>query len=124
MPLTTLADAPTFELEGFTFRPLAVPSRGSTELAIWALELVPGATSEVHSMDREEVFVVVEGKVGATVAGEEVLAAAGDAIIVPAHAVLQLRNACAENPAKVTAVTSVGMKATVGGSSFAPPWAQ
>lgn len=127
MPLTTLAtlaDAPAFELEGFTFRSLAVPSRGSTELAIWTVELVPGATSEVHSMDREEVFVVVEGKVGATVAGEDVLAGAGDAIIVPAHAVLQLRNASPENPARVTAVTSVGMKATVGGASFAPPWAQ
>lgn len=124
MPLTTLADAPTFERDGFTFRPLAVPSRGSTELAIWALELEPGADSEVHSMDREEVFVVVEGEVGATVAGEEVLARAGDAIIVPAHAELQIRNACPRNPAKVTAVTSVGMKAIVGGASFAPPWAQ
>ncbi|GAA1982131.1 cupin domain-containing protein [Catenulispora subtropica] len=124
MPLTTLADAPTFERDGFTFRPLAVPSRGSAELAVWTVELAPGVHSEVHSMDREEVFVVVEGRVSATVAGEDVLAAAGDAIVVPAHAVLQLRNACPQNPARVTAVTSVGMRATVGGNSFAPPWAQ
>ncbi|MGW2249969.1 cupin domain-containing protein [Kitasatospora sp. NPDC001660] len=66
----------------FTFRPLAVPSRGSTELAIWALELAPGVHSETHSMDREEVFVVIEGKVSATVAGEDVRAEAGDAIVV------------------------------------------
>ncbi len=124
MSLSTLADAPTFERDGFTFRPLAVPSRGSTELAIWALELGPGVHSEIHSMDREEVFVVVEGKVFATVADEDVLAGAGDAIIVPADAVLQLRNGCPQNPARLTAVTTVGMKATVGGVTFAPPWAQ
>ncbi|CAM5507848.1 cupin domain-containing protein [Kitasatospora aureofaciens] len=123
-PLTPLADAPTFERDGFTFRPLAVPSRGSTELAIWALELAPGVHSETHSMDREEVFVVIEGKVSATVAGEDVLAEAGDAIIVPAHSTLQLRNGCPHDPAKLTAVTSAGMKATVGGVTFAPPWAQ
>jgi quercetin dioxygenase-like cupin family protein len=124
MPLTALADAPTFERDGFTFRPLAVPSRGSTELAIWALELTPGACSEIHSMDREEVFVVVEGEIRATVAGEDVVAKVGDALIVPAHAVLQLRNGCPHGPARVTAVTSVGMKATIGGATFAPPWAQ
>lgn len=122
--LIPLADAPTFERDGFTFRPLAVPSRGSVELAVWALELAPGAHSETHSMDREEVFVVIEGKVSATVAGEDVLAEAGDAITVPAHATLQLRNGCPHNPAQLTAVTSAGMKATTDGATFAPPWTQ
>ncbi|MER7989368.1 cupin domain-containing protein [Streptomyces noursei] len=122
MPLTPLADAPTFERDGFTFRPLAVPSRGSTELAIWALDLAPGVHSETHSMDREEVFVVIEGKVSATIAGEDVHAEAGDALIVPAHATLQLRNGCPRHPAKLTAVTSAGMQATAGGATFAPPW--
>ncbi len=124
MPVSTLADAEVFARDGFTFRPLAVPSRGSAELAIWALRIGPGAVSEVHSMDREEVFVVVRGKVSATVGGEEVSAGDGDAIIVPAGSALRIRNACPENPAELTAVTSVGMKATVGGATFPPPWAQ
>ncbi|WP_411129243.1 cupin domain-containing protein [Streptomyces sp. x-19] len=124
MPLSTLAGAPVFDRDGFTFRPLAVPSRGSTELAIWSLELAPGAQSEPHQMDREEVFVVLDGEVSASLAGEEVLAGPGDAIIVPAHATLRLRNASAQAPATVTAVTSAGMKATVGGATFPPPWAQ
>ncbi|MFG2631087.1 cupin domain-containing protein [Streptomyces sp. NPDC048473] len=124
MPLSTIADAKVFDRDGFTFRPLAVPSRGSVELAIWALEIAPGAASEAHAMDREEVFVVVSGKVSATVAGLEVNAGDGDAIIVPAGTELQIRNTCAENPATLTAVTSAGMKATVGDSTFPPPWAQ
>jgi len=124
MPLATLADAPRFARDGFTFRPLAVPSRGSTELAVWALDLEPGAVSETHSMDREEVFVVVSGAVLAVVGDREVHAGPGDAVIVPAHATLRIGNADAAEPARLTAVTSVGMTATVGGAAFAPPWAQ
>ncbi|MEZ0111738.1 quercetin dioxygenase-like cupin family protein [Catenulispora sp. EB89] len=124
MPLSTLAEAPRFDLDGFTFRPLAVPSRGSTELAIWALDLEPGARSQPHTMDREEVFVVVSGAVSATVGEREVQAGPGDAVIVPPHTTLRLGNASTESPAVLTAVTSAGMNATVGGAAFAPPWAQ
>ena len=124
MPLSTLADAPSFARDGFTFRPLAVPSRGSAELAVWSLDLLPGACSETHSMDREEVFVVVSGEVAATVAEREVNAGPGDAIIVPAHARLQIRNADAGNAARLVVATSVGMRAMVGGAEFVPPWAQ
>ncbi|MYU55422.1 MULTISPECIES: cupin domain-containing protein [Streptomyces] len=124
MPLSTLADAPVFARDGFTFRPLAVPSRGSSELAVWALEIAPGSAGEVHSMDREEVFVVVSGKVSATVADQEISTASGDAVIVPAHHTLRIRNACATTPATLTAVTSAGMRATVGDATFPPPWAQ
>lgn len=123
-PLAALADAPHFARDGFTFRPLAVPSRGSTELAAWALDMEPGARSETHSMDREEVFIVISGTVTATVAEREVIAGPGDAIIVPPHAALRIGNADAEVPARLTAVTSVGMRALVGGVPFTPPWAQ
>ena len=58
MPVATLADAQIFERDGFTFRPLAVPSRGSQELALWALDVAPGAASVAHTVDREELFVV------------------------------------------------------------------
>ncbi|MFD7665033.1 cupin domain-containing protein [Streptomyces sp. NPDC059788] len=121
MPLSTGADAPTFERPGFTFRPLAVPSRGSTELAIWRLHAAPLAASEPHSMDREEVFVVLDGRITATVGGEEVVAGPGDAVIVPAHTELCLRNG--EAPSTVNVVTSAGMRATLGDATFPPPWA-
>jgi quercetin dioxygenase-like cupin family protein len=124
MPLSTLADAARITCDGFTFRPLAVPSRGSTELAVWALDLEPGVRSETHSMDREEVFVVISGAVSATVAGREVEAGPGDAIIVAPHATLQVRNASATEAARLTAVTSVGMTALVDGAAFTPPWAR
>ena len=124
MPLSTASDAPTYDADGFVFRPLAVPSRGSTEIAVWEVTGEPGARSVVHSMDREEVFVVVEGVLGATVAGAELRAGAGDALTVPAGAALQVWNAGDGGPLRLTACTSRGMRATVDGATFAPPWAQ
>ncbi|MDW5596641.1 cupin domain-containing protein [Conexibacter stalactiti] len=123
MPLATLADAPTFAREGFTFRSLAVPSRGSAELAVWALEAAPGACSEPHSLDREEVFVVAAGTLTATVGDERHALAAGDALIVPPGTPLQLANDGAET-ARLTVCTSAGMRARLNGEAFTPPWAQ
>lgn len=121
MPHATLADAPTFGRDGFTFRPLAVPSRGSSELAVWALEAAPGAAGEPHSLDREEVFVLLEGAVSATVGDAEHVLAPGDALIVPPGTPLALRNDAA-GTARLTVCTSAGMQAQIGGDSFAPPW--
>ncbi|OJV57922.1 MAG: cupin [Cellulomonas sp. 73-145] len=124
MPLSTLSDAPTFAADGFVFQPLAAPSRGSTEIAVWQVTGQPGARSSVHSMDREEVFVVAEGVLGATVDGAQLRAGTGDALTVPAGAVLQLWNAGDGGPVRLIACTSRGMRATVDGATFAPPWAQ
>jgi quercetin dioxygenase-like cupin family protein len=123
LPLATLADAPRFTRDGFTFRSLAVPSRGSTELAVWALEAAPGARSEPHALDREEVFVLAAGTLAATVGGAAHALAPGDALIVPPGTPLQLANEGAE-PALVTVCTSAGMRAQLNGESFTPPWAQ
>src|ERR1051325_3793789 len=121
MPLSTLTDAKKFEVDGFVITQLAAPSKGSTELAMWTTEAEPGSCSVDHQMDHEELFYVVTGTMTATVDGEQVEAAAGDAIIVPPGSHLQLRNETTE-PAKMTCVTRVGMKATVDGETFARPW--
>lgn len=121
MSHATLADAPVFSRDGFTFRPLAVPSRGSAELAVWALEGAPGAASAPHSLDREEVFVVCDGSVRATIDGVEHVAAAGDALIVPADTPFQLRTD-GDGPARLTVCTRAGIQATVGGETISPPW--
>jgi mannose-6-phosphate isomerase-like protein (cupin superfamily) len=123
MPVATLSGAPVFEREGFVFRPLAVPSRGSTELALWALEVAPGAASETHSVDREEVFVVNFGTVSASIDGADNGVADGDALIVPAGVPFRLRNP-GPDVARLTVITSAGMRGTVDGVTFDPPWAQ
>lgn len=121
MPHATLADAPVFDRDGFTFRPLAVPSRGASELAVWQVEGASGAASAPHTLDREEVFVVVSGSVRATVGGEEHLVTTGDALIVPADTSFQLRTD-GDEPTALTVCTRAGIQATVGGETITPPW--
>jgi len=117
-----LAEARAFRLHGFAFRPLATPRLGAAELALWHVDAPPGAESPPHSMDREEVFVVQRGRLGATVAGVDVELEPGDALTVPAGATLVLRNT-SDEPAEALACTSAGMQATVHGKVMAPPWA-
>ncbi|NYI08204.1 cupin domain-containing protein [Allostreptomyces psammosilenae] len=124
MPLSTRAEAPTFTLPGFTFHPLATPSRGSAELAVWTVEMEPAAAGEPHSLDREEVFVVVSGRVSAVVGGEEWTAGPGDALTVPPGTEFALRNASAEEPARLTVATTVGVTARLGDAVISPPWAR
>ncbi|NIJ13844.1 quercetin dioxygenase-like cupin family protein [Saccharomonospora amisosensis] len=123
MTLATLMDAPTFDIGGFQARSLAVPSRGSTELAVWSLEAAPGAATEWHTVDREEVFVLQEGKVLVEVGEQVHELTAGDAAIATPGVPFRLRNPAAV-AARLTVCTSKGMRGTVNGRTIDPPWAQ
>ena len=121
MPIATLADAPEFSLGDLRIRSLAVPSRGSRELSSWQVDLPPQTTSGVHSLNREQVIVVNSGSVTATIDGAEFTAGPGDALILPADSVVELRN---PTDAGSTALvfSPAGFQATAGNATFAPPW--
>lgn len=106
-----------FERHGFVFRPHATPSRGgSTQIALWTVEVPAGAESERHQVDREEVFHVLEGRV--TVNGVD--AGVGETVVVPPHVEFQLVG----GPAKVLVATSVGITGLVGDRRITPPWSR
>ncbi|WP_216214519.1 cupin domain-containing protein [Amycolatopsis aidingensis] len=123
MTLARWAEAPRFDNAGFVFHPQAVPSRGSAELAVWALEATPGARSERHTVDREEVFVLHEGRLVAEVGAAEHEFTPGDALIVPPDTPLCLHNPGARS-ARLTVCTSRGIRGVVHGRTIDPPWAQ
>jgi quercetin dioxygenase-like cupin family protein len=113
MTLASLSEAPTIDNAGFVFRPPALPSRGSAELAIWSVEVAPGAHSEPHTVSREEVFRLRSGRVSVEVGDKVPEPAPGDAIIVPPDTPLRLGNpgsekalltVCASNAAMGTIV--------------------
>ncbi|MCE7012116.1 cupin domain-containing protein [Kibdelosporangium philippinense] len=122
MTVATRAEAPHFEVEGYEFHPLAVPSRGSKELAVWSISAAPGASSTPHQHDREVVFIVTTGQMTGSIGGETFQADPGDAIIVPAHTDFTLGNASPTEPASLTVSTTAGMQAIVEGNSLQPPW--
>lgn len=123
MPIIKSSDAPTFSNHGLTVTGLAAPSRGARETATWRVALGPGCTGTPHSLDREEIFVVLAGTAVATLDGMEQPLAAGDTLIVPPHTAFSLANPGAV-PCEAIAILPVGGRATLpGGEPFVPPWA-
>jgi quercetin dioxygenase-like cupin family protein len=124
MPVLNAPAAPTHDLGGARFTSLATPSRGATDTAVWKVEILPGTPATPHALTREEVLVVLEGKASVRIAGHDGQAEAGDAIVVPAGAELELANAGAE-PLRLLCCLPVGGQARLAdGSTFTPLWAQ
>ena len=123
MPVSTFAQAEKVEFHGLTAHPIAVPSRGSAELAIWHLEVAPGVRGEVHTVDREEVFVLRSGRLTGTLGGEPCEAGPGDALIVPPGVPFGLGNDGTE-PAHAVVCTSAGVRASLNGQTVIPPWSR
>jgi mannose-6-phosphate isomerase-like protein (cupin superfamily) len=117
------AEAPQFELPGILFTGLAAPSRGSAQVCTWRLAVEPGLTGQPHVLDRDEVFMVLSGRVRVTPDGE--LIGAGDAVTVPAGESIALSNPGAE-PAELYVAIPAGFTATTaeGTPIGTPPWAQ
>jgi quercetin dioxygenase-like cupin family protein len=122
MTVATLADAQVHEFDGTTFRSLAVPSRGSSELAVWRAEVPPGKTGAEHSLTHEEVLVVVKGALSATIGGQVCVAGPGDALIFPAHTPGTIGNASDSEPLEFLCCTTAGVKGFIGETTITPPW--
>ena len=93
-------------------------------MCAWRLTVAPGtAADSPHTLDHDEVFLVVSGAIRLAPDGDPV--AAGDAAVVPAGEGIQLSNA-ADGPAEVIVAIRAGFTAkTADGTSVGtPPWAQ
>jgi quercetin dioxygenase-like cupin family protein len=63
-----------------------------TAVAVWHTTAAPATSGPNHRIDREQVVVVIKGELTAQVDGATIVASAGDAVVLPAGAVRQLRN--------------------------------
>jgi mannose-6-phosphate isomerase-like protein (cupin superfamily) len=119
------AEAPVFTLPDVEFRGLTAPSRGARELCTWHLYVAPTPLGEPHSLDREEVFVLIEGQLVIVIDGIATTLTSGDAIAVPAGAKLQLANASGSTAHALVCIAA-GFSATMadGAAIGTPPWAQ
>ncbi|WP_112239421.1 cupin domain-containing protein [Kribbella monticola] len=123
MQITRATEAPRFQLPGVEFTVLAAPSRGSKDLCTWRLTVEGGfRNDEPHTIDRDEVFMVLSGTVQVTPDGEKL--GPGDAAVVPAGEPIQLAN-LGETEAEVYVAITAGFTGTMAdGSTVQPPWAQ
>ncbi|HEY0994336.1 MAG TPA: cupin domain-containing protein [Kofleriaceae bacterium] len=122
MPVIRSSAAPQFTVPGITVTGLAAPSRGARETCVWRLALAANTPGTPHSVDREEIFVVLSGRAVAVIGDDTLELAPGDALIVPAQQAFSLANPHAA-PFEAIAVLPVGgLAAMPAGMPFAPPW--
>ncbi|HEY6175807.1 MAG TPA: cupin domain-containing protein [Kofleriaceae bacterium] len=122
MPIIASSSAPQFVLPGLTVTGLAAPSRGARETCVWRLALAANTPGTPHTVDREEIFVVLAGRAVATVGGVSSELAPGDALIVPAQESFSLANPHAEVFEAIAVLPVGGLAAMPSGAPFSPPW--
>jgi len=123
MSVVQAPSTPTHDLGGTRFTSLATPSRGSTETAVWQVEIEPGTAPTPHSMTREEVFVVLAGCAAVRLGEATAVAEPGDAIVVPPDTEFELSNADS-TVLRLLCCLPVGGLARLGDREFTPPWAE
>lgn len=103
---------------------VATPSRGAEEVSVIRQRQAPGAANPPHSHDREEVTVVLSGSVRVTTDEEEIDLSAGDALVVPAHTVHQIRTVGDIEAEWLLAAPSGVRFLFADGREASPPWAK
>ncbi|MFI1568144.1 cupin domain-containing protein [Streptomyces sp. NPDC020490] len=103
---------------------LAGPSQGSAEVSTWRVELGADASTPVHIIDREQVWMPLSGEFEVEVDGKTEQVKAGQALILPAGVVRQLK--AVSGPAEALVAMVVGGKAMMPGSDNKIPlaWAE
>jgi quercetin dioxygenase-like cupin family protein len=94
---------------------LASPAQGGAGLAVWRMDITPGAAGPVHAYDTEQVWTVISGRATVELDGGAVAVAQGDTLVIPAGATRQM---IADPDAGVSAIsiTPAGTRAyTPGG---------
>jgi len=116
--------------QGFTHEPpharfmsLATPSRGSTETALWRVELLPNTPSQPHSLTREELFYVLAGRAQVVMHDSTQIAEPGDVIVIPKDTEFAVSSAT-DQPVELLCCFPVGGQARLQGTLLTPPWAE
>lgn len=121
MQVIHAGDAPRFQLPGVEFTGYAAPSRGSAGLCTWRLTVDVGHGGDApHTLDRDEVFMVLSGRVQLG----DVELGPGDAVVVPAGEPIALTNLGEQKAELIVAITAGFTGHLADGTTVQPPWAQ
>lgn len=116
-------DATVFDTHGSRFRSFVRTDTGSAELCAWQVDIPAGAAGVSHRPTKEEVFLVLAGRLIMKLDGEPCELGPGDVFLVPAGGEIRVDAGPDGGTAWVT--TSRGLQAALpDGSVISPPWAQ
>lgn len=124
MPVMPASEAKVHEFDGSRWKAFVAPSRGSSELCAWRAEIPADAKTSPHRVNKEEVLLVLKGRLRMVHEGCDMIAESGDAIVVPPDTEVHITNV-GDETAETWVTTSVGFSGTMSdGTVFTPPWVQ
>ncbi|TCC21687.1 cupin domain-containing protein [Kribbella speibonae] len=117
------AAAPRFQLPGVEFAVFAAPSLGSAGLCAWRLTVDEGHVGDApHTLDRDEIFIVLSGTVQLGPDGEKL--GPGDSAVVPAGELISLSNLGEGKAELIVAITAGFTGHMADGTTVQPPWSK
>ncbi|MFD2472706.1 cupin domain-containing protein [Amycolatopsis silviterrae] len=129
--MTVIRESRRTETPNAVMTTLASPTQGGAQLAVWRVEMAPGAVGPVHAFDTEQVWTILDG--GAEVALDGVVESAGkgETVVLPADVERQVRAdaergmaaiVCAPGSTRVYRAGVVPACATADGDKILPDW--
>lgn len=100
----------------------ASPTQGGSTLAVWTVEMAPGAAGPLHSFDADQVWTALTGTATVELAGDSVVVGPGDTLVLPVGVP---RRIVADPDAGFSAVVAApaGARASVAdGEPVLPAW--
>ncbi len=123
MPIERAADHPTFEMGGAHVTSFAAPARGSSEVALYRVDLGPKQGLPAHRHDHLDVFTVVAGETMFQLGDEWFELNVGDSVVVPIG-VRHVLEAGASGASIVVTMLPGNRMFRDDGSEVVPPWVQ
>lgn len=125
MSVIRAAGLPAIETPGGNATtPLATPKTGAAEVSVIRQCQQPGGENPPHYHDREEVVVVLGGRVEVVIEGEHHNLGPGDAVILPPNALHRMRNR-GDEPADWLLIATAGIRFFhADAAPAAPTWAE
>ncbi|GGQ96542.1 cupin domain-containing protein [Deinococcus ruber] len=103
---------------------LATPSLGATDISVIRQRQRPGGFNPPHFHDREELTVLLEGRVNVSVNGEQTTLEAGDTLLIPASVLHSIENT-GDTDAQWLIVSAAGIRFfSEAGDEMHPGWAK
>jgi quercetin dioxygenase-like cupin family protein len=122
MPIYSPTDADEYEAHGSRFASFLCTARGASSLCAWRLDVAADLQGVPHRPDHEEVILVLRGRLDVTLDGDREAVEPSGVIHVPAGSEFQVDGGPDGATAWVT--TTLGLTASIGEETMAPPWAQ
>ncbi|MDX3456106.1 cupin domain-containing protein [Streptomyces sp. ME02-8801-2C] len=123
MPVIHHAESRRTETPNAVMTTLASPTLGGAGLAVWRVDMRPGASGPLHAFDAEQVWTVLDGGATVEIEGGTHVLVPGDTVVMPADVARRVHADPEAGFAAIVAATpGAGASVPGGTEKTVPAW--